>query len=121
MGHGEHTSEFRYHHPNTQQPRNEQAGIAALEQPLATRVIGSLLNKHKEPLKCRIQTRSTQSRILRPNTMAKNRSIQRPRQPTPSLAAFKQLPLLTATTRRNRLKTQSFLLRNFQARSRSIG
>ncbi len=35
-------------------------------------------------------------------------------------AAFKRLPLLTATTRRNRLKTQSLLLRTFQARSRSI-
>src|SRR6266436_2975945 len=52
--------------------------------------------------------------------MVKNKSILGSRHPTPSRAAFRRLPLLTATTRRSRLKTQSRLLRSSRARSRSI-
>jgi hypothetical protein len=40
----QHTPEFPDHHANTQATPNEQAGTAVLEQPLATRAIGSLLN-----------------------------------------------------------------------------
>jgi hypothetical protein len=41
---GQHTPEFPDHHTNTQATPNEQAGTAVLQQPLATRAIGSLLN-----------------------------------------------------------------------------
>jgi hypothetical protein len=37
-------AEFRHHHTNTQATPNEQAGTAVLQQPLAARAIGSLLN-----------------------------------------------------------------------------
>jgi hypothetical protein len=36
---------FQYHHTNTQGPPDEQAGTAVSAQPMATRTIGSLLNK----------------------------------------------------------------------------
>jgi hypothetical protein len=37
--------EFRNHHTNTQAPPNEQAGMGVLEQPLAARNVGSLLEQ----------------------------------------------------------------------------
>jgi hypothetical protein len=40
-----HTPEFQDHHTNTQAPPKEQRGTAGLEQPLAMRAVGSLLNK----------------------------------------------------------------------------
>jgi len=41
---GQHTPEFPDHHTNTQATPNEQVGTAVLQQPLATRAIGSPLN-----------------------------------------------------------------------------
>ena len=74
---------FRDHHPNTQAPPNEQAGIEVPKQPLVARGIGPLLDKQGKVQKnVECKSEFTRIRISRTNRIVPNKSIQGLRHPT---------------------------------------